>query len=223
MGPLLTLKVHEALRNAARTGVAAVECSLDLDRSTTSVEVSTDYSRWQGARYPCLQASKDRTIYYWAGQGFAPVARYTNSLIKLVPTQWGAPTFDVWVTRKDFAKADPNTVAAFVRVTLAAQQRWRQDGAHWAAGSREADEVAAITGVRAEGVVKLLGSNEYPDAAAQASPALLGGGLASGLAGHLASTAGFLRAQGKVDRILPSYAPFVDPQYVRRAALAGGA
>ncbi|HEY2399876.1 MAG TPA: hypothetical protein VGI23_05940 [Steroidobacteraceae bacterium] len=95
MGPLLTLKVHEALQNAARTGIGTLECSLDLDRSTTSVEVGTDHWRWQGASYPFLQACKDRTIYYWAGREFAPVARYTNSLIKLVPTQWGAPTFEI--------------------------------------------------------------------------------------------------------------------------------
>jgi len=95
MGPLLTLKVHEALRTAARLRISAVECSLDLDRSRTSVEVSADQWHWQGASYPFLPACKDRTIYYWAGQEFAPVARYTNSLIKLVPTEWGAPTFEI--------------------------------------------------------------------------------------------------------------------------------
>jgi predicted methyltransferase len=95
MGPLLTLKVHEALRKAASAGAGTLDCSLDLDRSTTSVEVGADHWCWQGARYPFLQACKDRTIYYWAGREFAPVARYTNSLIKLVPTEWGAPTFEI--------------------------------------------------------------------------------------------------------------------------------
>jgi predicted methyltransferase len=95
MGPLLTLKVHEAFQDAARKGVAAVECSLDLERSRTSVEVSEDHWSWQGASYPFPAVCKDRTIYYWAGQEFAPVARYTNSLIKLVPTQWGPPTFEI--------------------------------------------------------------------------------------------------------------------------------
>src|SRR5882762_6442915 len=52
MGPLLTLKVHEALQAAARKGIPTVECSLDLERST-------------------------------------------NSLIKLVPTEWGPPTFEI--------------------------------------------------------------------------------------------------------------------------------
>jgi predicted methyltransferase len=95
MGPLLTLQVHEVLRAAARKGTRTVECSLDLERSRTSVEVGADDWSWQGTRYPFLDACKDRTIYYWAGAEFQPAARYTNSLIKLVPTEWGPPTFEI--------------------------------------------------------------------------------------------------------------------------------
>ena len=95
MGPLLTLKVHETLHAAARAGAAAVECSLDLDRSTTTVEVGAAGWNWQGRLFPCLESCKDRTIYYWAGEAFEPVARFTTSLIKLVPTEWGPPTFEI--------------------------------------------------------------------------------------------------------------------------------
>ena len=95
MGPLLTSKVHESLRAAADRGLATVECSLDLERSKTSVEVGRDHWSWQGERYPFLAACKERTIYYWAGDAFEPAARYTNSLVKLVPTEWGAPTFEI--------------------------------------------------------------------------------------------------------------------------------
>jgi predicted methyltransferase len=38
---------------------------------------------------------KDRTIYYWDGEDFVAVSRYAGSLIKLVPTEWGAPTFEI--------------------------------------------------------------------------------------------------------------------------------
>jgi predicted methyltransferase len=95
MGPLLTLKIHEVLRTAARSGGGTIECSLDLERSRTSVDVGADHWRWQGAQYPFLDACKDRTIYYWTGGAFEPAARYTNSLIKLVPTEWGPPTFEI--------------------------------------------------------------------------------------------------------------------------------
>lgn len=95
MGPLLTLDVHEVLRAAARNGGGTVDCSLDLQRSTTAVEVGADDWSWQGTRYPFLRTCKERTIYYWAGAAFQPAARYTNSLIKLVPTEWGPPTFEI--------------------------------------------------------------------------------------------------------------------------------
>jgi len=95
MGPLLTLAVHEALRAAACAGVPSVECSLDLERSTTTVEVSVAGWYWQGQRFPWLENCKDRTIYHWVGETFHPVSRFTTSLIKLVPTEWGPPTFEI--------------------------------------------------------------------------------------------------------------------------------
>ncbi len=131
---------------------------------------------------------------------------------------WGSPTFDVWVTRRDFAQHDPHTVQAFVAVTLAAQDRWRRDGAAWTAQSPQIAEVVGITGSRPRDVLGLLASNYYPTAAQQASGSLLGGGLAQ----DLANTAAFLKAQGKIDQVLPSYAPYLASGYVRRVAAAGG-
>ena len=95
MSPLLTLKVHDTLRAAVSAGVPAVECSLDLDRSTTRVEVDAAGWIWQGQRFPYLETCKDRTIYHWVDEAFEPVSRFTTSLIKLVPTQWGPPTFEI--------------------------------------------------------------------------------------------------------------------------------
>jgi len=95
MGPLLTSKVHKTLRAAAQAGASTVECSLDLDRSTTTVEVGAAGWIWQGQCFPWLETCRDRTIYHWAGGIFQPVARFTKSLIKLVPTQWGPPTFEI--------------------------------------------------------------------------------------------------------------------------------
>lgn len=95
ISPLLILKVLEKLHAAAGTGVAAVECSLDLDRSTTTVEVDVGGWNWQGRRFPYPETCKDRTIYYWTGERFEPIARFTTSLIKLVPTEWGPPTFEI--------------------------------------------------------------------------------------------------------------------------------
>ncbi len=95
IGPLLTQRVHESLCAAMRAGAPVPECSLDLDRSRTTVEVDAAGWTWQGRRFPYLETCKDRTIYHWTGEDFQPVQRYTSSLIKLVPTKWGPPTFEI--------------------------------------------------------------------------------------------------------------------------------
>jgi hypothetical protein len=72
-----------------------VECSLDLERTRSIVAVDEAGWGWEGRRYPHPATIKDRTIYYWTGETFEPVSRFTHSLIKLVPTEWGPPTFEI--------------------------------------------------------------------------------------------------------------------------------
>ena len=74
---------------------ATVECSLDLERTTVTVQVDADGWTFSARRFPYLQRCKDRTIYHWTGGEFEPVSRFTTSLIKLVPTDWGPPTFEI--------------------------------------------------------------------------------------------------------------------------------
>ena len=94
-GPLLTLAVHQALLAARSAGAASADCSLDLERSSSTVALRADGWLWNDHLFPYLTHCRDRTIYYWTGTGFEPVARYAGSLIKLVPTPWGAPTFEI--------------------------------------------------------------------------------------------------------------------------------
>jgi predicted methyltransferase len=94
-GPLLTLRVLETLRAAALAGASTLECSLDLQRSMVTVEVSVTGWNWKGQRFPYPDNCKERTIYHWFGESFHPAARFTTSLIKLVPTDWGPPTFEI--------------------------------------------------------------------------------------------------------------------------------
>ena len=93
--PLLTTGVHEALLAARRAGDEAVECTLDLGRSLTTVAIGATEWRWQEQGFPYLAGCKERTIYHWAAAAFQPVARYAAALIKLVPTPWGPPTFEI--------------------------------------------------------------------------------------------------------------------------------
>lgn len=83
------------MRMALSAGAHVVECSLDLERSTTSVEITDAGWIHDSGRFPWLEGCKDRTVYYWNGAAFAPVARYGSALTKLVPTEWGPPTFEI--------------------------------------------------------------------------------------------------------------------------------
>ena len=52
MGPLLTRKVHDALAAAAVAGASSVECSLDLERTQTSVQIDAEGWTFGAQRFP---------------------------------------------------------------------------------------------------------------------------------------------------------------------------
>jgi predicted methyltransferase len=100
------------MRAALGAGASSLVCSLDLGRSTTEVAVNSAGWSYAGSRFPWLDPCKDRTIYYWDGTAFQPAARFTTSLIKLVPTEWGAPTFEIdGIKMLPTAKISPYTDA----------------------------------------------------------------------------------------------------------------
>ena len=94
-GPLLTRPLAEALLAARDAGAATWIGSLDLERSNGEASLASADWEWSGKRYPYPHKLKDRTIHYWDGEEFAPVSRFSGSLIKLVPTEWGTPTFEI--------------------------------------------------------------------------------------------------------------------------------
>jgi predicted methyltransferase len=95
MSPLLTLPVHIALLAAREAGREQIDASLDLGRSVQPIHVEADRWRVGDAAYPYLERCKERTIYFWDGTAFEPVARFGGALLKLVPTDWGPPTFEI--------------------------------------------------------------------------------------------------------------------------------
>lgn len=94
-GPLLTHAVADGLLAARDAGAGTWNGSFDLGMSQDEVTLHADGWEWRGQRHPYPTKLKDRTIYYRNGEDFAQVSRYAGSLIKLVPTQWGAPTFEI--------------------------------------------------------------------------------------------------------------------------------
>lgn len=94
-GPVLTCEVAAAMRAAWAAGRSVWSGSLDLGRSRGEATLRADGWRWQGHDYPWPDGLKERTIYVWDGEAFQPAQRYDRSLIKLVPSEWGAPTFEI--------------------------------------------------------------------------------------------------------------------------------
>ncbi len=95
IAPLLTLVAAEVLLGARAAGHSRCHLTLDLGRST--VEVALEAAGWRlaGRLYPFPDGLRERTVYHWDGAGYRAVARYGRSLVKLVPTEWGAPTFEI--------------------------------------------------------------------------------------------------------------------------------
>ena len=94
-GPLLTRDTALVLLAARERGEARWAGSLDLGRTQGEALLEDEGWRWHGIAYPYPGKLKDRTLYWWDDEDFAPVSRYAGSLIKLAPTEWGVPTFEI--------------------------------------------------------------------------------------------------------------------------------
>lgn len=94
-GPLLTRVLAEQLLAARAAGAASIEASFDLGRSISQAALSADGWQFRGQNYPWPLGLKERTLYICDGDAFAPLQRFAGSLIKLVPTEWGPPTFEI--------------------------------------------------------------------------------------------------------------------------------
>ena len=125
-------------------------------------------------------------------------------------SEWGAPTFEVWVARKDFAEQHPEALKAFTRVSLEAIADYNAHQADWTADSVQVKKIAALTGANAADIPELLQGAHFPSAAEQKTPALLGGGTAK----DIAQTALFLKDQGKIESVLPDYSGYVSDRYL---------
>lgn len=130
--------------------------------------------------------------------------------------KWGAPTFDAWIARKDFAAANPDVVRAFVRTTTDAYAAYRQAPAAWGGSAENVAKIVKLTGAKPAEIPELLAGNHFPLPAEQASPALLGGGTVKAIA----ETAAFLKEQGKIPAVLPDYGQYVTVRFVKESVAA---
>jgi taurine transport system substrate-binding protein len=127
--------------------------------------------------------------------------------------QWGAPTFDAWIVRRDFAEKHPEFVQEFARVTADAYAAYRANPNAWGVKSPQAAKIAKLTGANLDEIPALLAGSTFPLAKEQVGAALLGGGTVKAIA----DTAAFLKEQGKVENVLDDYSGYVNPQFIKAA------
>lgn len=127
--------------------------------------------------------------------------------------EWGGPTFDAWIVRKDFADANPDVVTAFVKTTADAYADYLADPAAWNAESDAAKKIADLSGANVSDVPALLKGYVFPSLEEQAGPAFLSGGSVEAIA----ATAQFLADQGRISEALADYTPYVSAKYVEAA------
>jgi taurine transport system substrate-binding protein len=120
----------------------------------------------------------------------------------------GAPTFDAWIVRKDFADKHPEIVKAFAKTTLDAYADYRKDPAAWLANSGNVDKLVKLSGAKPDDIPGLLQGNVYPLAADQVKE------LGAPTTEAIGKTAEFLKEQGKVDAVLADYTPYVSAKFV---------
>ena len=95
LGPLLTRAVAESMSAARQMGREIWSGSLDLERSRTRVLLEADGWHWRGRNWLWPTKLRERTIYHWNGEDWAPIQRYSGALVKLIASDWGAPTFEI--------------------------------------------------------------------------------------------------------------------------------
>ncbi|MBX8517265.1 taurine ABC transporter substrate-binding protein [Pseudomonas cichorii] len=120
----------------------------------------------------------------------------------------GAPTFDAWIVRKDFAAKNPQLVSAFAKVTLDAYANYRQDPNAWIANASNIEKLSKLSGAKTTDIPALLEGNVYPLATDQ--KALLGAPTIEAIT----KTAAFLKEQGKVDAVLPDYSAYTSAKFI---------
>jgi taurine transport system substrate-binding protein len=129
----------------------------------------------------------------------------------------GKATFDGMVVMREFAEANPEFMATFVKTIAEADAAYRDNKDAWTPDSEQVKAIVGLVGGEPADVPGVLALYGFPTMEEQASDRWLGGGADGGAAKALLYTSEFLKAQGKVDELLPDYGAVVTPAYVEAA------
>lgn len=123
--------------------------------------------------------------------------------------EWGAPTLDVWVVRKDFAEKHPEIVKAFAKSAIDAQQPYIANPDAWLKQADNISKLSRLSCVPDADVPGLVKGNTYLTAAQQAQE------LNGPVNKAIVDTARFLKEQGKVPAAGTDYSQYVTDRFVK--------
>lgn len=123
--------------------------------------------------------------------------------------EWGAPTLDVWVVRKDFAEKHPEIVKAFAKSAIDAQQPYIANPDAWLKQADNISKLSRLSGVPDADVPGLVKGNIYLTAVQQAQE------LNGPVNKAIVDTARFLKEQGKVPTAGTDYSQYVTDRFVK--------
>ncbi len=127
--------------------------------------------------------------------------------------QWGFPTFEVWVARKDYANQHPEILTKYSQVILNSFADYAQDPQRYTAKSPEVSKIARLVGADPQSVPELLAGCKYPTKNDQLSSNFLNGGMAEATR----TTAQFLFEQKRISGVLSDYNQYFSANYVELA------
>jgi taurine transport system substrate-binding protein len=133
----------------------------------------------------------------------------------------GKATFDGVAVSREFANANKEFMAKFVRVTADADAAYRENKAAWTADSPQVKAVVDLFGGEPADIPDSLSLYGYVPLEAQASKSWLGGGAEGTAVRTLQATAEFLKEQGRIDALMPDYGQFVTAEHVEAAIKLG--
>lgn len=125
----------------------------------------------------------------------------------------GFPTFDGIVVNAEWAAKNEAFMVALVKALAKADADYRGHVGQWTSESSQVKAVAKWTKAEPGGVPAAMSLYRFPSLEEQASATWLGGGAAKALL----DTANFLKEQGRVQEVKPSYAQYVTTTYVQKA------
>ena len=128
-------------------------------------------------------------------------------------SNWGKATFDAMVARNDFTRDNPGFMCQWIKMVAAADADFRSNPQDYAAGTPKADAIAKVVGGESSEVGDVLALYDFPSLEQQVSATWLGGGVQNALK----AASEFLKAQGKLDRVLDSYDASATPQFAKMA------